>query len=153
MVIMRQAPVYFVAAGVMALSLGACGEKYDQSASSNDCILSSLSNTPNTGAVEEKRSACGRKFAKDRAINLEVGKSEVGDTKFTISNNSDVIVTKFAVNAGQVGSWSFRNWIEPGDWVDIDAPGDSAKFMELVSKGGVKAESERVIEVQEPKND
>ncbi|NJM31601.1 MAG: hypothetical protein HC848_00245 [Limnobacter sp.] len=118
-----------------------------EDSSYDDCILNSVASAPNESAVELVRESCLRKFTIVKEIPLKVTHSLNSQSKITISNPSDYIVTQVAVDAGDLGEWEQSEWIEPHGWIDTDAPDASLEFVKAAKGGKVEAMSLRVIEV------
>ena len=116
----------------------------DTDESFNDCMLSNIPKAQNSEAVEELRSTCIRKYTSDRELKLEIVNAE-NIYKFDVTNPHKDIIVSFTVNAGEVGSWDFSSWIEPGTWESFEVPGDREKFRVAVEQGKVIVRSTRVI--------
>lgn len=136
-----------------SLLLSGCSEEQPpvKYSSYDECILSTVGKAPNAEAVTQLQASCIRKFETTSDLKLDVKEAAESGALITIANDIDAIVTEVELDAGEFGKWGMQDWIEPGDWVDIEAPENAMAIRNAAEAGEVQARAVRIIPVVKSK--
>jgi hypothetical protein len=133
-----------------ALTISACdnASPTNEFASYDDCIIATVSDAPNADAIDVLTASCARKFEREVDLSLMVRQAVGSDTEISVRNDTEFIVTKVKIDAGDLGAWAVEDWIEPGSFVDIQTPKNAREVNAAVEKGAVTAKAFRAIPVK-----
>jgi hypothetical protein len=134
----------------VGLAIAACDNPSspDAFASYDDCIIATVSDAPNADAINVLTSSCARKFEQKVDLSLDVSEAVDSDVEISIQNDTDFIVTKMNIDAGDLGSWSLEDTIEPGSFINIQTPKNAREINAAAKKGTVSAKAFRAIPVK-----